>query len=283
MLNGRLVSTKEIVLKTLRDNGYQVQDFTYSDMIEWIGECLDLIGCPYSLRKTLDCITITDHRGLLPCDFHTPIQASAYDCETGVQIPMRGATGTFHPLFFNNPNMVGIVDPNNPIRYDSDGNPVFDFMNYDEAVSQQIVASMGTSYRDVTYELNDNYIFTSFKDGAKVLFSYYAYPVDKEGFPMIPDNIKFREACAAFLRYKIDYKAWRRGKLDNNVFQHSERERDWYIGAATTAGLIPTLDTMETYKNSLSRLVPRFNEHSKLFNTLGDAEQLTFSNVFFRH
>jgi len=283
MLNGRLLSTKEIVLKTLRDNGYQVQDFTFSDMVEWIGECMDLIGCAYSLRQTMAFITIENHRGILPCDFHTPIQASAFDCCSGVQIPMRTANNTFHPLFFQNPNSTGIVDPNTPLRYDANGNPIFDFLNYDEAISRQLVTNLGTSIRDVTYHLNDNYIFTSFKDGAKVLFSYYAYPLDKEGFPMIPDNIKFREATAAFLRYKIDYKQWRRGKLSSEVFNHSERERDWYIGAATTAGNAPDIDTLESWKNQLGRLIPRFNEHASMFIDLGNQESLTFSSTFFRH
>jgi len=282
MLNGKLCSSKEIILKIIRDNGYQVQDFTYSDIIEWLGECLDLIGCAYSLRKNIACIKIKDHRGILPCDFHTPIQASAFNCQTGIQIPMRTATSSFHPLFFQNPNNVGIVDPNQPISFDGQGNPIFNFMNFDEAVSKQIVSSFGSSDKDVTYELNDNYIFTTFKDGASVLFAYYGFPVDSEGFPMIPDNSKFKEACAAFVRSKIDYKLYRTGKLSKPLFDWAEQQRDWYIGAATIAGMMPSVDTMESYKNQLCRLIPRYTEHSKNFETLGDQEELTFSNMFFR-
>lgn len=283
MLNGKQISTKEIVLKVLRDNGYQVQDFTYSDIIEWIGECIDLIGCAYTLRKTVNLIHIKDHRGLLPCDFHTLIQMSAFDCKTGVQIPMRTANNTFHPLFFSNPNNTGVINTHTPISYDTNGNPIFNFYNYDESLNKNIVSNSLTTFKDITYELNDNYIFTSFKEGADVLISYYAFPIDAEGFPLIPDNQKFREATAAFVRYKIDYKLWRRGKLDSNVFNYSEREKDWYIGAATTAGAMPSVDTMESWKKQLGRLVPRFNEHSKMFDNLGQQEMLTFSNVFYRY
>lgn len=283
MLTGKTISTKEIILKVLRDNGYQVQDFTYSDIIEWIGECIDLIGCPYTLRKNIAVIDIKDHRGLLPCDFHTLIQSSALDCRTGVQIPMRTANHSFHPIFLKNPNNYNLINSQEPISYDAEGNPVFNFYNYDVAISKESVNDVILSYKDVTYELNDNYIFTSFKDTAKVLLSYYAFPIDKEGFPLIPDNQKFREATAAFVRYKIDYKLWRKGKLDNNVFSHSEREKDWYIGAATTSGLMPSVDGMESLHKQLGRLVPRFNEHSKFFDTLGNQEMLTMSNVFYRY
>ena len=284
MLNGKLSSSKEIVLKVIRDNGYQVQDFNYSDMVEWLGECMDLIGCAYTLRKNIACITIKDHRGLIPCDFHTPVQASAFDCKSGIQFPMRTANNTFHPLFLPNVNSVGTINTITPITYDSEGNPNFNFYNFeDNIINKNTVNNVLQDYRDITYELNDNYIFTSFKDGAKVLFSYLAYPIDKEGFPLIPDNIKFREACAAFLRYKIDYKAWRRGKLDNNVFSHSEREKDWYIGAATTAGNMPSVDAMESIKNQLGRLIPRMNEHAALFTDLGQQEALTLGASFYRY
>jgi hypothetical protein len=284
MLNGRLKSTKDIVLKVIRDNGYQVQDFNYSDLMEWLGECIDLIGCPYTLRKNIASIKIKDHRGLLPCDFHTPIQASAYDCKSGIQFPMRTATNSFHPLFLPNVNSVGVINTIKPIDYDDDGNPIFNFYNYeDNSINKNLVNNVLQDYRDITYELNDNYIFTSFKDSANVLFSYYAFPIDSEGFPMIPDNQKFREACAAFLRYKIDYKAWRRGKLDRAVFDHAEREKDWYIGAATTAGHTPSVDEMETWKNQLGRLIPKMNEHSTFFDTNGQQEALTLGNVFYRY
>jgi len=282
MLNGRLVSVKEIIRNVLRDNTYKGQDFRYSDVIEWAAEALDLIGVPMTLSRRLACIEITDHRGLLPCDLHTINQVSGL-LSSGVQFPMREANNTFHPLFLPNPASYGIISPTEPITYTADGDPVFNFLNYEAAVPKETVNMLPYSYKDVTYNTNDNYIFTSFKDGAWVLMSYFAFPVDQEGFPLVPDNIKFKQALQAYVRMKMDYKLWRTGKVSSEIYNHAEREWAWYCGAATNAGLIPTIDGMESWKNQTMHLIPRMNEHAKMFDTLGNQEYLSFGQAFYRY
>lgn len=281
-LNGKLASSKEIVLNVLRDNDYKGQDFRYGDALMWIVEAVSLIGAPQALVNRLACIDIQDHRGLLPCDLHTVIQTSGL-LGSGVQFPMRGATNTFHPLFLPNPNSVGIVNPDQPISYDANGNPIFNFLNYDGAISKQLVNALPYTYKDITYSMNENFIFTSFKDGAKVLMSYKAYPVDDCGFPLIPDNIKFKQAIQSYIRMKMDYRMWRKGKLDDKVYNHSEREWAWYCGAATTAANIPSMDEMESLKQQWMHLIPRLNEHSKMFDLLGAAEFITNGQEFYRY
>jgi hypothetical protein len=49
----------------------------------------------------------------------------------------------------------------------------------------------------------------------------------------------------------------------------------WYVGAATTAGLMPSLDMMESWKNMHLKIMPRFNEHSKFFDDLGTQQIMT--------
>lgn len=281
-LNGRLISTQEIVLNVIRNGKYKSTEINQGDIAVWCAEAVDLIGVPYTLKRTFACIDISDHRGVLPCDLVDIVQVSAL-LPSGLQVPMRSATNTFHPIFLNNITNSPVINPAEPVGYDSNGNPIFNFLNYDSAVSKELVDNLPYNLKDVTYDVNANFIRTSFKDGAKVLMSYEAFPIDDRGFPMIPDNIKFRKAVEWYVRMMIDYTLWRTDKIKREIYEHSEREWNWYCGAATTAGLMPTLDVMESWKNQLVRLMPRFNQHEQTFDNLGAQEMLNMSQRQFRY
>lgn len=277
MLNGRLSSSREILSNVIRDNDYSAIDFNHGDVLSWINESLDLIGCPYSLIDSISCITIENHQGMLPCNLHTMNQCSGLS-NSGMQFPMRTATHTFHPLFLPNTSTgFGVINNEDPVSYDSNGNPIFNFMSYDDSISKALVSSLATTFQDVTYRIEGNYIYTSFKDDAKILLSYRAFPVDLDGFPLIPDNIKFKQAVQSYIRMKCDYRMWRKNRIERGIYEHSEREWMWYCGAATTAGNIPTIDGMESLKNQWMHLIPRLNEQNKFFGSLGNQEYLTFS------
>ncbi|TXG85789.1 MAG: hypothetical protein E6R13_01655 [Spirochaetes bacterium] len=275
-LTSKTITSKEIIANVLRDNLYKAQDIEVSALIEWVSEVLDLTGVPLILKDMIDCIKIEDHRGNLPCDLHSVNQMSGLT-DGGVQFPMREATGTFHPLFLNNVNGQPFINTTQPISYDADGNPIFNFNMDNQTLPENTVNTKPYTYQDVTYKLNNNHIFTSFPTG-RVLMSYRAYPVDKEGYPLIPDNIKFKQAVQAYLRFKLDYRLWRKGELLREVFEHSEREYMWYVGAATVAGLMPSLDKMESWKNQMTSLIPRYSEHGRFYESLGNQEFMTSGN-----
>ena len=49
------------------------------------------------------------------------------------------------------------------------------------------------------------------------------------------------------------------------ILNRSERERDWYVGAAITKGRIPSTDEMESIKKAWLRSIPKINEHGTNF------------------
>lgn len=55
-----------------------------------------------------------------------------------------------------------------------------------------------------TYEIsiNDNTIFTNFEDGA-ILLQYFAFPLDDEGLPQIPDIIEIEKAVENYILWQI--------------------------------------------------------------------------------
>jgi hypothetical protein len=232
MLTGKYKSLEFIIEKVFRDTGI-VEEVDIYDVVEWAGECLELIGVPASYINKVIEIDIKEGRGILPCNI----------------IYIRQVR------YCNGSN-------NYPMRYDSSN-----FHRYAENVNDD--------YRnncDLTYQLNDDCVFTSFEEG-KVQMACDVFAIDDKGFPLIPDNIKFVKAVEFYIREKIDYKLWRAGKLQRDVYEKTVQEQLWYLGAAQTAGVMPNADQMESIKNNWIRLIPNINQHSDYFKSFGQQEQ----------
>lgn len=232
-----------VIENVYRDYGFDNLDWIHC--VEWIGECLDLIGAPRTyIEKITDAneklghgnaIEIVDNRGKLPCDMYSLIQA--FRCQNGNYIPMRVSTDTSH------------------IAYHCTASK--DFGRDSE----------------LTYKLNNNYIFTSFDEG-EVILAYLANPTDENGYPMIPDNIKFIKACQSYIAQKVLMKKQIQGKSINpNVIQAIDQDTAWYTAAADSSARIPTIDDMESWKNNFLKLIPDINSHGTAFRGDGQMEQ----------
>jgi len=133
------------------------------------------------------------------------------------------------------------------------------------------VKVIGQSYKvnyeaHYEYKIDNGFIYTNFEDGKGFIeLVYTAYVTDDHGFPMIPDDPKFREAVKWALIKWIDYKRWRVGEISRDVFQYSDQQRDWYIASARSKASIPSLDKMESIKNMFLRSIPHVNEHDSYF------------------
>lgn len=115
-----------------------------------------------------------------------------------------------------------------------------------------------------TYTINDNHVFTSFKEG-KVTIAYRAMKVDSDGFPMIPDQISFKLAVEYHIMGKIAEKLWLLEKITGDKFQYIQQQRDWYIGQAQAKGNMLSMDEMESLKNSFVRLLDLNIGHETFF------------------
>lgn len=282
MLNSKLVSTKELVATVYRDGGYTTE-ISYSDCIEWTAECLDLIAAPQGyIKKVTDInnpVIIENYRGKIPADLVQIIQTAKLD-NSYPQSSMVGTALDYTGVVFDKDGNGTITQVVNgkvitaplssigckliPMRYATD---TFNLGLHCNDCIDTLVDS------DYTYELNNDYIFANFKTG-KVVFSYLGYPIDCDGFPMIPDNIKFKQAVKSYLMERIDYKLWRKGELNTAVYSKSEQERMWYIGAAQTQAQIPSIDQAESWKNRMVKLLPEFNAQSNFFRRGSNQEQL---------
>lgn len=131
-----------------------------------------------------------------------------------------------------------------------------------------------TGISGLGYTINSAFINTNFESG-KITMSYLAIPVDSEGFPLIPDNVSYKEAIFWYIVMKLMLGGFTHP--NQQVFNYLMAEQRWhhYCSQARGKANMPNADMIESIKNSWNRLMPVMNDH-KFFNRLtGDSERIT--------
>jgi hypothetical protein len=235
-LNSKTVSINSIIERVFRDTG-SVENVDLPDVIEWVGECIELIGAPISCIDKIEVIEVKEGRAFLPCDLYSVLQAR----DNERKVALRASTDSYHG------------------RHNTETSDL---------------------HRDssLTYRLTDSCMFPNFNTGS-IELAYKAIPTDDNGYPTIPDDIKFVKAVEYYIREKIDYKLWRTGKLPQGVYEKTVQDQLWYLGAAQTRSKMPSIDQMENIKNNMIRLIPKINHHSSYFMDFGQPEQRYNNNA----
>jgi len=286
-LNGKYISLNSIMEQVYADNGYQFE-LPWVDIMMWTEEALNLIGHPRQyIRKVTGHkenpnLDIKNYRAQLPCDFHSLEQVAVNG------MPAEYSGNTFHHLLdgdccgiegFTNlaahvqeqnwGELVKVTNDDGASSYeqrnDSLSNTEGGIMSFD----MDIV--MDSEINPITFDLNNNNITLSVKEG-KVCMAYLAITTDEEGLPLIPEDTSYQLAVKKYLTMKVDYIAWRRGTLQQAVFEHSQQEWMWYVGQAGNKAKMPNIDQLEAIKNQTMRLLPKVNAHETFFKSLGSPE-----------
>jgi hypothetical protein len=212
-------------------------------ILEHIGDCIDLLGCGVSYYNRVTgeselnpTIKVVNHVGTLPCDL----------------APIRGA-------------ILGVRDYCTKVVF-REATDVYHFGEKDGRI-----LDLSTN-ADYTYKTQNGQIETSRHD-VELEISYLAQPLDTDGYPMVLNNTKVIRACEFYVAERIAYKLWLRGDLADNKYAKVEKEKLWAMGSATSAMDLPTIDQMESIKNSWLRLVPKINQHAAGFYYNGQQEQ----------
>lgn len=264
MLNSKYIPISRIIEELYRDNGY-TSEIPWEDLISWTDDALLLIGENQQfLRKVTGTeadpdLNVTDYRAPLPCDFYR-LEQIAFD-----GYPVRFAGSTFQYLLSG--SCCGLTEATEATEIFTD--------NFGNQFSPQLSATNTAAPSDVTFDINNNYMTFNKKEG-KVCLAYMAVPMDKDGFPLIPDNISYRKAVKAYLSARLDYINWRRDPSDRGkkaIFDNSEQEWSWYVGQAGNAAKAPDVAMMETIKNERLRMIPDINQYSNFFKSLGAMER----------
>jgi hypothetical protein len=126
-----------------------------------------------------------------------------------------------------------------------------------------------------SYIIDYNYIKTSFASG-QVCLSYTAFPVDEDCFPLVPDDISYKEAMFWYI-----FKQLLLGGYDkpNNKIDYNYADQKWmkYCSQARANANFPDIDKMQSFMDQWVRMVPDVNAHSLFFEEMNTKENLNRS------
>jgi hypothetical protein len=124
------------------------------------------------------------------------------------------------------------------------------------------------------YSMNDAYFNFNFEKG-KVQIAYLAIPTDDEGFPMIPDNVSFREAIEKYIVMKLNYGRFITEQINLNTWNMIVNDWHHYCSQARGKANMPNMDQMESIKNMWNKLMPEMNEHKTQFSNISNTTKIT--------
>lgn len=222
--------------------------------LEWIGEVLDRLGNVCMFENRAKTVEILNHRGTLPCDLYA-LQAVEYE---GMHLPYG-----LDVLIAD--RSTAAVTPDNEVidtasvilRTDVDGSLTDQSTGYFKEV-RKVRSFPQTAH---SYQINPNYILTTFESGF-VKLHYLGFALDKDGFPMIPDNPYVHEAMMWFILMNLIA-----GGYQHPIFGYEASEArylDNFVRAQNDM-MMPSPDKFASIKNSWLRMVPNMSMETQFF------------------
>ena len=210
-----------------------LRDIPFETAVEYAVDFISLMATPGLYVEKTAFVDIQDWRGELPCDFKSMIQVRDAIDHDGIHF---GATYRYSGYSFH-------MSPDKP-------------------------SELLHSY---TYKIQGMCIFTSVKE-TRLEIAYWAYAVDDEGYPLLPDNTSFLRGLENYIKLQWFTVLFDEGKIPLNVLQNTQREYAWAAGDAQSEFSRLSLDQAETLFNSFKMLLPRNHEHWKGFFDNGAKE-----------
>ena len=287
----KTISSKVIIRKIFRDLRPE-DDNWIDDAIEWIGEALEHIGSASQLIQKQCVLSVANHKVLLPTDLYyinqvainnavSPINSKELDTLVAKVKELKDAiidaqansleysstTTVLHEInsrivilenvYFSGSNSL------QPLQYGAS--------NFHKSLHCTGCVNENARYED-TYIIDDGYIKTSFESG-KICLSYMAFPTDEDCYPLVPDDISFKEAMFWYIYKKI---LLFNPTFKNNGIKYDFADQQWkyYCTQARNAANFPDIDKYESFMNQWVRLIPNINRHDSGFEQMNTREDI---------
>lgn len=234
MNNAKYVSIKTILYDISR---YPfVEGIQIEDIALYLNNLLSLVGSPFLFDKKYATIDIKNHKGLLPCDLIT-IDGTRYKHdESDCYTALKYASDIYHSIFHchDSPDL--------------------------------------TCVSNASYSINNGIIYTSFSEGILEM-AYQGIVTDEEGFPMIPDNVSFKQALKYYILWQYAEPAKYRGEVTREIYEDIKQQYFWYVGQASNSFNMLTPDRAKSLENGIIRLFVNTDFHSNGWQTFNNKEQ----------
>lgn len=236
MLTTGYTKIGRVIENVIRDTGF-TSEIHWVDVVEWVFIASELIGVKnaYVLKITDGNTTAGHPEPLAVVDYRVELPADFHLLEQLREYDSKMPLRATHYSYLISNNKSNYVSPN-----------------------------------DMTYTINEDYIFTSFEEGNLEL-AYYAFPTDTDGLPLIPDDVMYLRAVEAYITERIARKLWIQDKIGGDKYRALEQDWLFYVNSARTKDALMSIDQAESFRGQISKLVTSSNQHSTQYINLGTA------------
>lgn len=284
----KLISSKAIIRKVMRDLK-PPGDNWIDDSVEWMGEALEHIGSSPQLSQKGCVLTVKNFKAVLPVDLYYINQVAVNNAvNPSVAVELTELLEKVDAL-----NAQILADPNDKISFNyqlrdlnarivvlenlymNTGQPLTPLQYGTGTFAPSLDCEDCQNMYGITkpsYTIDGDYIKTSFEDGA-VCISYTAFPLDDDCFPMVPDDISFKEAMFWYI-YKQMLLGGYTPSMNGIDYDFADAKWKFYCSQARNQSNFPSIDKYESFMNQWVRLVPNLNRHANFFENLGTRETL---------
>jgi|1_EtaG_2_1085319.scaffolds.fasta_scaffold00175_5 hypothetical protein len=291
----KLTTIHQIIGKVVRDLDLSDKEVPWQDMIEWIAEGLEHIGSYYQFAEKEAIIVIEDHKGVLPCDFHKSIKF-LQGCDVGGlanSVPLWGLlNNALDCCDWRTTNPEGTVEEGDcmqivdalsfqKLQLAQHSQATYATSFYNHLPNSQNLMDQGLTYSGANgnaYRVNFDTVTAAFRYGF-ISLRYLAIPVDTVGYPLVPDDVSFRDA----LMWKCAYQLSLRGHQFKNPqlqdFETCKFYWNQYCIQARAEANAPDPDQMERLARIFNTLSVDYHQYYDDFRNLGAPEHLNFDGI----
>lgn len=242
MITDKKISIKAIIAKVYRDLKLTEEE-EFDDMIEHAAEALDFIGVYPQYDHISTTINVTNYKAELPCNYLS-LEAIAYD-----GLPLRPSTSQVDIKKKEYPYLT-------PTSY-----------NQEKFMNVNYVGGIYNLPDGNSFKIENGWFKTSFKEG-DVQIVYTGLPIDEEGFPLIPNDVSFKEALYWYIVMKWSFAKLRTNDISSEYYSEAKRQWHWYCNQAGAQAMMPDLATLENIKRVYLSLRVRPDMYDNFFKDL---------------
>lgn len=131
--------------------------------------------------------------------------------------------------------------------------------------------SYGCQKEELAFKTQGNIIFTSRKF-EKILISYKAIPVDKDGYPLLIDNGLYLKTLELYIKKELFLVLFETGKVSAAVIQNVQQDYAWRAGQLQKELTNPSMSELESITREWTSMLDRPNTFDNGFRDNGNRE-----------
>ena len=314
MKNLKYISVYNIIAGLYRDLG--IENINESDIIEWSADALDHIGSvEYSQLSTAfvevnnfkcaipegctELLQIVRRNGLPPANIQEILDECSCINKPGIELEVQseqpqgerldacgqpvildcyGMPLEDYELAYYRPyfDYVYWYFGNNQIRFQQWTPVKLAQHNFFNSVKTNPELELYKNRTHDEYNIIDNVIHFSFDKGY-VAISHYKRIYDKEGYPLIPDEVSILTAIKEYCTYKYFQKLWYQGREGTaDKWKAAEQNWNWYCRQAKSKAKSLSAEQLNQLTNYMTVMLPRNNYWSSLMKSYGLPENVKY-------